>query len=172
MTDDDDLFLSPDNATLSEDTESDERLRQIRERKADRAAVRQQFARRRARGLSARHAAKLARLAESWEFPTIGDPSVGLPTIGHPTDIVPGVGVQRSTETPPDLGQIKALLVREAARSTRRSQAVRRSLAARDLAPWLTTVDSEWPGLLDTERLRLADILRRHLAATTTTREP
>lgn len=137
------------------------------ESKAERAAVREQFARRRARGLSARHAAKLARLAESWEVPTIGDASVGSPIVGSPTDTVADMGVPRSTETLPDSSQVKATLVREAARSIRRSQAIRRSLAARDLQPWLTTVDQQWPGLLDTERLRLADILRRQLASAT-----
>jgi hypothetical protein len=67
---------------------------------------------------------------------------------------------------------VLATMAREAARSVRRSHALRRSLAASGLRPWLALVDATVPDLTDTERLRLAGIAQRCLGPGHPTDEP
>jgi hypothetical protein len=132
----------------------EERLAAIRERRAGERSVRAEFAGRRARGVEARHLAKLTRDTESSDALIVSatDNLTTMDRDGGPVAVVEVTGIARAT------------LAKEAARSVRRSAACRNALAARDLAPWLATVDQRWPGLVETERLRLAGILRRQLA--------
>jgi hypothetical protein len=77
-------------------------------------------------------------------------------------EVMSGARSAASVADIPASSAVRAMVAGEVARSARRSQSVRRLLAQPALSPWLTLVDQLAPGLVDVERLRLAEIIRRN----------
>jgi hypothetical protein len=56
----------------------------------------------------------------------------------------------------------RAIVAREAGRAVRRTRDVKLALENETLEKYLEIVDAKWPGLLDTERLRMIYIIKDH----------
>ena len=145
-------------------------------RRVEQARVRAEFAARRAAAMPRRHRQRLANLrrsADGREFlakmeqlaaKTRDTPTVDTCTGTHMSDNLLIMAGERSAGTTllPASVPIRAMLAGEMSRAVRRSQDVRRALSNPDLLPWLNLVDTQCPDLIDTERVRLAQICRRN----------
>lgn len=150
-------------------------------RSAERARSRAEFAARRARAMPLRHQQRLANLTRSpasAEFldrmgqlaeKASSDTRPDTCTSMHMSDKLLVMAGERSAATMqlPASTPVRAMLAGEIARAVRRSQATRRALTTRDLAPWLALVDAQCPDLIDVERVRIARIWRKNTSSST-----